>query len=308
VNKEGDGLPGLAVDRLDNVLVLHVFAPDFDEHALADALKEVWPSTRSIYVKRHPREAARAAPKSLAVLAPPEPMVGPPVPEVEVCENGLRFLARPGRGLSYGLFPDMREVRTWVEEQAGGRSVLNLFAYTCGFGVAAMRGGAQRVLNVDLSRAALDWGKANYELNGFATDPQDFVYGDASNWLKRFSRRGQTFDLVILDPPSFSRGPSGALAVEKEYAGLVTLAAGAVAPDGTLLAATNHSRLKPARFQALLRAGLRDAGRKARLLRAWHEPAQDYPRPAGAPPALKVGALSLQAHPPSRTAAALPRR
>lgn len=298
VHKLGDGLPGVAVDRLSDVLVLHVFAGDVDEQAVARALLDVLPSTRAVYVKRHPREAGRLALGGLDQLAPPLPLLGEPQPEVAAKENGLCFLLRPSNGLSYGLFPDMREVRGWVQRHARDRSVLNLFAYTCGFGVAALRGGARRVLNLDLSRPMLEWGKESYALNDLPVDPRDFVYGDASDWLKRFARRGETFDMVILDPPSFSRGPAGALSVERVYARLVAGTARVVAPGGLLLAATNHAGLSTSRFEALLRAGIQDAGRDGRVARTWHEPAVDFPRPAGGQPALKVAAVLLGAQTP----------
>ena len=97
-----------------------------------------------------------------------------------------------------GLFLDMREVRSWVGDNAKNKTVLNLFAYTCSLGVAATLGQAQRVLNLDLSKSYLEWGKRNYALNGLKADDTDFVFGDAFDWLARFARRKQTFDVVIL--------------------------------------------------------------------------------------------------------------
>ena len=84
----------------------------------------------------------------------------------------------------------MRETRARVRAWAAGKRVLNCFAYTCGFGVAATAGGATRVLNLDLSKSALEWGKANYRANGFTPDDHDFVYGDVFDWLARLARRG----------------------------------------------------------------------------------------------------------------------
>jgi 23S rRNA (cytosine1962-C5)-methyltransferase len=188
----------------------------------------------------------------------------------------------------------MREVRAWVQQTAVDRTVLNLFAYTCGFGVCARRGGAQRVLNLDLSRAYLAWGQDNYALNDLAVDPRDFVNGDALDWLARFARRQQTFDLVIVDPPSFSSTRRGAFAAERDYPRLAAAAARVVAPGGILLAATNHAGISGSRFDAVLARGVAEAKRRPELLRRWHEPALDFPVAPGDAPYLKVRALALE--------------
>jgi len=219
-----------------------------------------------------------------------EPLWGLPVEEIDVVETGAHYLIRPALGLSVGLFLDMREVRAWLPDVARGRSILNLFAYTCSFGVTAMLGGATRVLNVDASRHYLTWGQENYLLNDLVADPHDFVFGDAFDWLGRFARRQQRFDIVIVDPPSFSSTP---FAVVRDYPRLVAAAARVVAPAGILLAATNHSSTSDQRFEAWLRDGLNHAGRHAHLLRRWHEPAADFPVGPGCGPNLKVRALVL---------------
>jgi len=216
---------------------------------------------------------------------------GPPRPETEVLEDGVRYLVRPDAGLSVGLFLDMREVRGWLRTNAARRRVLNLFAYTCSFGVNAALGGAARVLNLDLSRGYLDWGKTNYRLNRLSVDDRDFVYGDAFDWLGRFARRGERFDLVIVDPPSFSSTP---FSVTRDYPRLVEAAARTVAPAGILLAATNHAGTSDDRFEAWLQNGLTLAGRYGRVVQRWHEPRLDFPMPPGrGQPYLKVRALVL---------------
>jgi 23S rRNA (cytosine1962-C5)-methyltransferase len=210
-----------------------------------------------------------------------------------VLEHGVRYLARPNSGLSVGLFLDMREVRAWVREVAAGRRVLNLFAYTCAFGVCATLTGAKRVLNIDLSRSALEWGRTNYTLNSCPIDPYDFVRGDALDWLKRFARRGEQFDLVIVDPPSFSTSGRGAFSVERDFPTLAEAAARVVAPGGILLAATNHAGITDRQFDQRLSAGLGAAGRVAELVRTWHEPMPDFPVARGRRPYLKVRALQV---------------
>ena len=119
----------------------------------------------------------------------------------------------------------------------------------------------------------------------------DFVYGDAFDWLGRFARRGERFDLVIVDPPSFSSTP---FSVTRDYPRLVEAAARTVAPAGILLAATNHAGTSDDRFEAWLQNGLTLAGRYGRVVQRWHEPRLDFPMPPGrGQPYLKVRALVL---------------
>jgi 23S rRNA (cytosine1962-C5)-methyltransferase len=219
-----------------------------------------------------------------------EPLWGPAVDEVEVLEHGVRYLVRPASGLSVGLFLDMREVRGWLQQQSHRKTVLNLFADTCSLGLSAALGGAARVLNLDLSKHYLDWGKANYTLNDIPTDPKDFVYGEAFDWLARFAKRRQRFDLVIVDPPSFSSTP---FAVRRDYPRLVQAAAQIVAPAGILLAATNHAGTSDELFETWLDDGLYRAGRRGQLVHSWREPHTDFPMPARGRPHLKVRALLL---------------
>jgi 23S rRNA (cytosine1962-C5)-methyltransferase len=219
-------------------------------------------------------------------LVPIEPLIGQAVDRVEVVENGSRFIIRPAEGLNPGLFLDMREAREFVHAGAAGKSVLNCFAHTCAFGVAALRGGAARVLNLDMSRHYLDWGRENVELNGFATAPTDFVKGDVFDWLKRFGRRGQKFDVVILDPPSYATTHATRFAVEQDTARLVALAAQVMQPGGTLIACTNYEQLPQRGFVSRVREGL--AGVAARIAETRHEPDLDFPVARGVQPYLKV--------------------
>ena len=280
----------MAVDRFDHVVVVHADSAAILERwraALADDLA----TFDAAYVKIHPRSARRLTEPRLRTLAPPEPLWGPRVDELDVAEHGARFVIRPAAGLSPGLFLDMREVREWLRSNAAARTVLNLFAYTCAFGVKAALGGATRVLNLDLSRSYLEWGQQNYHLNGLAVDQHDFVYGDAFDWLARFARRRQRFDLVIVDPPSFSSTP---FSVTRDYPRLAEAAARVVAPAGILLAATNHTGTSDERFEAWLQNGLSRAGRQGWIVQRWHEPAADFPvAPGRTRPYLKLRALVL---------------
>jgi 23S rRNA (cytosine1962-C5)-methyltransferase len=212
------------------------------------------------------------------------------VDELVAHENGLPYLIRPGAGLSVGLFLDMRETRAWVRAHAAGRTVLNCFAYTCGFGVAAAMGGAARVVNLDAARGVLEWGRANYRLNGLAPADQDFIFGDAFDWLKRFARRRQTFDCVILDPPSYATTKRTRFSISRDYADLVALAAPLVASSGWLIACANAAELPQRAFIKQLRAGLEAShvDRPARITHTTHEPGLDFPVARGDSPYLKI--------------------
>jgi 23S rRNA (cytosine1962-C5)-methyltransferase len=208
----------------------------------------------------------------------------------------LRFLIRPGDGLNTGLFLDMRETRAWVRSQSAGRTMLNCFAYTCAFGVAARAGGAARTANVDLSKGYLDWGRRNTALNGFEVVKTDFIFGDVFDWLRRFARAGKAFDLVILDPPSFATARRTRFSVERDYARLVALAAPVVGPGGCLLACANTRSVSERAFAAQVRQGLTELGpgRRARLARTTHEPAVDFPVAPGEAPYLKVAEVRFE--------------
>jgi 23S rRNA (cytosine1962-C5)-methyltransferase len=281
-----DGTHGLAIDRYSGVLIVHA-----DSEAVLEGwrepLREAFGAYRSAFAKIHPSHASRATLET-------QRLWGRPCDAATVLENGARFEIRTGAGLNVGLFLDMREVRTWLRSIAEGRRVLNLFAYTCGFGVAAMLGGASRVLNLDLSRNYLEWGQINYRLNDLRVDTRDFVYGDAFDWLTRFARRSETFDVVIVDPPSFSSSRTGTFAVERDYSRLATAAARVVAPGGILLSATNHAGMPDAHFDAMLRTAVDAAARPHRTERRWHEPSPDFPVAVGGTPYLKVRALVLE--------------
>ena len=286
---DAEGAPGLAIDRFGDVAVIHADSRELLD-SWRDELRSDLGDMGCAYAKLHPRPASRAPEALLHRAAPEQPIWGPGIDTVEAVEYGARYIVRPVAGPSVGLFIDMREVRAWVRDNALGRSVLNLFAYTCAFGLSATLGKAARVVNVDVSRPYLEWGQANYRLNALTCDPRDFIYGDAFDWLGRFSRRDTRFDLVIVDPPTFSSTP---FAVTRDYPRLVAAAARVVAPDGILVAATNHAGTSATRFEGWLAAGLESAGRQGKMVQRWHEPETDFPVAAGQRPYLKVRALAL---------------
>ncbi|MGH7270523.1 MAG: class I SAM-dependent rRNA methyltransferase, partial [Polyangiaceae bacterium] len=167
-----------------------------------------------------------------------------------------------GDGLSTGLFLDQRANRARVRDLARGRSVLNLFAYTCGFSVVAALGGATRTVSVDASAAALERGRANMDRAGAAAGgDHTFVAMDAFAWLARAARRGDRYGLVIVDPPSYSTTKRGRFVAESDYVDLAAAALGVVLPWGKLLACTNHRGISPARFRRIVFDAARSAKR-----------------------------------------------
>jgi 23S rRNA G2069 N7-methylase RlmK/C1962 C5-methylase RlmI len=209
----------------------------------------------------------------------------------DVREGGLIFRVNLSDYLDTGLFPDRRLLRAKIREEAGGKRALNLFAYTCSFSVCAAAGGAASVDSVDLSRAYLDWGMLNFELNGFrgtAVDPRDlsagalafpqdaakktgvlppfrFIRGDALRFLPEAKRAGLRWDLIILDPPTFSNSKKmrGFLDIRRDYRELAGLCLDLLAPGGKLFISVNARSFK-LDGEAFPGAGLTDLTEKMR--------------------------------------------
>ena len=140
-------------------------------------------------------------------------------------------------------------------------NVLNTFAYTCGFSVCAALAGAT-VTSLDLSRKYLDWGRDNFRWNQLDPEQHDFIFGDCFDWMKRLAKNSRTFDLVLLDPPTFSQSKeSGVFKADKDYGDLVDLALKLLAPDGLLFCSTNCATLRPEPYLETIRAAVLRRGR-----------------------------------------------
>jgi 23S rRNA (cytosine1962-C5)-methyltransferase len=296
VHGAGDGLPGLTADRYGDVLVASFYDEDVPPLPAPPEILEALATasgTRTVYVKYRPKQASRVTGDETEMLAPRTPLHGPQVEDLVALEEGLVYQIRPGDGFSTGIFADMRETRARVRAWAAGRRVLNCFAYTCAFGVAATAGNAQRVLNLDLAKPALERGQANYRTNGFEPDPHDFVYGDVFDWLGRLARRGERYDMVILDPPGFSTTKSGRFVASRDYAKLAGLAAAVTAADGLILACANVVGLSWRDYRDQVLEGLAAAGRQTTVAGIYHAPAIDFPVPPDQESHLKVLAVRL---------------
>jgi 23S rRNA (cytosine1962-C5)-methyltransferase len=158
-------------------------------------------------------------------------------------ENTLKFEMRKNTGLSCGLFLDQRDNRNWVFKNSDSKTVLNLFAYTGGFSVASALGGAHEVTTVDLHKNYLEWSKTNFLHNSISLDPHFFYAMDSLEFLKYAQRKEKFYDIIICDPPSFSRNKKGdVFRVDKDFNVLIKACLDILNPRGTLVFCTNYEK------------------------------------------------------------------
>lgn len=270
VHATGDGLPGLAVDHYAGYLVASFDADradgPHDEARQARVLDVLGARGFSgIYAKYRPKQANVLVSSRDASIAPPDPVRGHAASDpLRIVEAGVPFDVRLGDGLSTGLFLDQRDNRVLVRVLAKGRSVLNLFSYTCGFSIAALAGGAHRVVSVDAAEPALLRGREGVALLGeTSTERHEAVCAEARAWLRQAARRGERFDLVVCDPPSYSTVKGKRWVLARELGTLIELVLQVVAPGGRLLFSTNHRGttqmvLRRAAHRALEKLGRKD--------------------------------------------------
>jgi 23S rRNA (cytosine1962-C5)-methyltransferase len=260
VNAENDELPGLRVDIWGHYATITLDAPGVApliEHVCAWLEEHLSPRGVYLHWRPDPREKARFEPPIPAGLirghAPPG--------DVRVTERGLACLVRPSLGKDVGLYTDMRANRAMLEPYWGGRRVLNLFAHTGFFSVAAAANGASEVVSIDLSESALERAEANFVANELDPSAHLFFAEDVRAALDRLRRAGERFDLVILDPPAFSHGPEGVMSAGKDYPRLVAACLRVMEPGGWLVAALNQGEVSPRDFHNAVRDGARRAER-----------------------------------------------
>jgi 23S rRNA (cytosine1962-C5)-methyltransferase len=179
---------------------------------------------------------------------------------VQFRENGLLFATDVVQGQKTGFFLDQRDNRARVEELAQGKSVLNVFAYTGGFSLYAARGGATQVASLDLSEPALQTAVHNFALNHITT-PHELLPGDAFQLLSELVKDGRSFDMVIIDPPSFAKKQSEVAGALSAYGRLVQLGLKVLQPGGTLVMASCSSRVEADEFFTLVERKARESGR-----------------------------------------------
>lgn len=297
VNDVGDGLPRLAVDVYGAYAVAQFYEDDATwgdskrSERLLDALHALGFS--GVYAKWRPKQANTLVDTRTKERAPKEAVRGESAPApLRVQENGVTYLARLGDGLSTGIFLDQRQARELVRSRTRGLSVLNLFAYQCAFTVAAAAGGAKRTVSVDVSAMALERGRENLVVTGLFDERHEFVAEDVFKWLQRAQKKGERFDWVILDPPSYSTTKERRFVAESDYAELAALCLSVVKPGGVLLASMNHRKTTKNRFRKQLFEAGRLAKRNVGRIRDTAE-SLDYPAQNGAERYLKSALLEL---------------
>lgn len=165
-------------------------------------------------------------------------------PESFVCdENGLRLKIRFRESRHPGLFLDHEPLREWLRKNSQGRSVLNTFCYTGSLSVAALKGGATSITNLDLAKPAIEWSRENLKLNSDDESKWDLISGDVFEWLPRFKKKNRTFGIVIADPPSSSRGNKGHFSTKKDLGLLSELIMSLVEPGGFLILSINSQNV-----------------------------------------------------------------
>ncbi len=298
IHGASDGWPGWFVERLGDWLLSQSEdeLTQFQHTELARLAQQV--SARGAYHKILNRQIRRTTPGETS----PQHVLGEVAPErFEILENGIRFELSFQEGYSVGLFLDQRDNRRrfltghvaadfplFPTQTPDARpEVLNTFAYTCGFSVCAAKAGA-RVTSLDLSKKYLEWGRRNFTLNGLDPAAHDFIFGDTFDWLRRLAKKTRAFDVIVLDPPTFSQSKErGAFRVEKDFGTLVTAALPLLKPGGVLLASTNAADWEPESFLASVEAAAR-AGHRKILQRHYVPQPLDFPVSRAEPAHLKT--------------------
>jgi 23S rRNA (cytosine1962-C5)-methyltransferase len=265
VHGEGDGLSGLVVDRYDRVLVVKLYSAAWLPHltAVLEGLAGITPAD---WIVLRLSRVMQREPATLYGLRDGATLAGVPVTNPVIFrENGLLFEADVLRGQKTGFFLDQRENRARVEGLAAGRETLNVFAYTGGFSLYAVRGGAPSVVSLDSSAPALAAAGRNFDLNSdlpaVAAARHELLVEDAFAALARLAQDGRRFDLVVVDPPAFAKQQSEIPAALHSYERLAALALGVLRPGGTLVMASCSSRVGNLDFFAAVRRGAARAGR-----------------------------------------------
>ncbi len=293
-----DDAPGFYVDRLGQYVLSQAEGPITEERSmLLSALRATQPDCGT-YHKQLNRQVRRTGLED----ASPQPVQGREAPDrFSVRENGLTFELSFQEGYSVGLFLDQRDNRRRLLTRHIAKdfdlpsafTLLNAFAYTCGFSVAAAAGGAHTT-SLDLSKKYLAWGRRNLELNGINPAGHDFVFGDVFDWLKRFAKRGRRFQVIVLDPPTFSQSKvSGVFRAERDYAKLVCSAAALLEPNGVLFCSSNAANWPPEKFLAATESGIRQANRRVAKSHYVPQP-PDFPISREEPAYLKTAWFKCQ--------------
>ena len=278
---ESDGLPAVIADKFGDVIVLQILCLGMERFKgdIVDALAQEL-SPRGIY------ERNDVPVRELEGLSQQTGLLFGEVPDrVEMQENGVRFLVDVKEGQKTGFFLDQKENRRVVRELSAGRRVLNCFSYTGTFGVCALKGGAAHVTNVDSSRPALETAEENYKLNSLPDSACDNIDGDVFEYLRHCRESGESFDMIILDPPKFIDSKNALMRGCRAYKDIALLAFRLLKSGGILVNFSCSGLMERALFQKITADAALDAGREALIVRELTQ-APDHPVPLSFPEGL----------------------
>ena len=264
-NQEGDGFGGMTLDLYGDYAVFswyNSYVYQIRERILA-AFGRVFPEILGAYEKIRFKgldyESAH--------------IYGEEAPEnFTVLENGVHYQVFMNDGLMTGIFLDQHEVRgSLVDGLAMGKSLLNMFSYTAAFSVAAAMGGASETSSVDLAKRSRELSEAHFEANGLSTDNHRFVVMDVFEYFKYAKRKGLTYDVIVLDPPSFARNKKQTFSVAKDYHKLISQSLEILNPRGIIIASTNAANVSRQKFIEQIDKGF--AGKTYQILNKYGLPA-----------------------------------
>lgn len=270
VNSEGDGIPGLIVDRYADILVLRISTLGIEKLKpliVAHLQKKLQPA--SIYEKSDlPSRRKEGLKDQIGLLAGDElPMV------VEIKENGLKFLVDIADGQKTGFFLDQREMRRWVRELSDGKRVLNCFGYTGGYSVYALAGGATDATTVDISPEVIALAEKNIALNNFSKKIAHGVVADVFGFLRQ---EKLSYDFIILDPPAFAKRKTDVIQACRGYKDINRLAIQRIPAGGLILTSSCSYHVDEKLFQQVVFQAAHEANRNVRII-GRHRLAPDHP-------------------------------
>lgn len=244
VNSYGDALPEVTIDVYNKNLLVQYFKP-----CNTPAKEGIYSTLNEILVPDSITEKTRLKGEEIKTHL----VSGKDLPRnFVVLENGIKFDISFLDGGGTGLFLDQRDNRKKIQVLANKKEVLNCFCYTSSFSIYAILGGAISTTNIDLSKKAIEWSKQNFLLNQLDVNNHEFIVGDVWEWLRRFQKKGRTFDVIIIDPPSFSTSKTTVFTAEKDIPGLIGAGLNILREDGILVFSTNIAKMNFSKFFQLL--------------------------------------------------------
>ena len=273
VHAESDGLPGVIVDRYGRNLVLQLLSAGAEQwrEVIVECLKDRGDCNGIFERSDVDVRQLEGLPSRTGHLwgdEPSDPMI--------ITEYGLRFKVDVQRGQKTGFYLDQRENRRFVQEGIEGGEVLDCFAYTGSFTVAALAAGANRVSSIDSSRTALDLAVENVRLNDLPVENCEWIEGDVFEELRKMRDRGRTFDAIILDPPRFARRSSHVQRASRGYKDINLLAFKLLRSGGLLFTFSCSGAVDMDLFQKIVAGAALDAGVNAAII-GWLAQPSDHP-------------------------------